>query len=85
MNYLPFLSRAYCDFGPDWGDGSAVPGTEFRSGMELISVPEKNLNCSSSSFRRWNFFFSSVPKWAGTVELFVPGTGTVRPLRVHNN
>ena len=52
--------------------------------MELISVPEKKLNCSSSSFRRRNFFFSSVQKLAGTAELLVPGTGTVLPLLFSN-
>ena len=29
-------------------------------------------NCSSCSFREWNYFFSSVQKMACTVELFVP-------------
>ena len=50
---------------------SSVPGTE------LMSVPEGFWNCSSRSSRKGNFFFSSIPKLAGTVELFVPGTGTV--------
>ena len=50
---------------------SSVPGTE------LMSVPEGLWNCSSRPSRKGNFFFSSIPKLAGTVELFVPGTGTV--------
>ena len=40
--------------------------------MELISVPDRFWNCSSRSSRKWNYFFSSIQKLAGTVEHFFP-------------
>ena len=61
---------------------STVPGTEFRSRMELISVPDGFWNCSSKSSRKWNYFFSSIQKMAGTVELFFPELELFIPMAV---
>ena len=53
------------DISVPFQSSSSVPGTD-------ILVPKGFWNCSSSSSREWNYFFSSVQKMACTVELFVP-------------
>ena len=61
----------------DWYAGTAVPGTQFRSGTELISVPKNFFELQFQYFLEAELFGQFRSKIAGTVELFVPGTGTV--------
>ena len=65
------------DLTPDWYAGTAVPGTQFRSGTELISVPKNFFELQFQFFLKAELFGQFRSKIAGTVEFFGPGTGTV--------